>query len=254
MNKPIFQKGDILALDFDGVIANSLEECLVVGFNAFSQYNQENRKILRMSELDTQVVDESRRIRKYIRTGEDYVFIFLALHQELMIHNQNDFDRFKEKNNALKPVFHDLFYQHRERFSRELPDQWIQLSPLYPNMTEYLKSFKIVDHLYIITTKQIEYVHLILKAHHIQLKEENCFHAHPKRSKKEIIGQILKDRTFSASQFHFIDDQVDTLMKVSSLGIQCYLAAWGYNDKSQADLAVRNQIHVLQLDEFLSRF
>jgi len=254
MTKSILSEGDVLALDFDGVIADSLKECLVMGFNAFSKYKQQDRKIHHLNELDLQMMEESKRIRKYIRTGEDYVFIFLALDENVVINDQREFDTFKEKNRTLQPVFHDLFYQQREWFSRVWPHQWIELNPLYPNMTNYLQTFKNLHRLFIITTKEIEYVHLILKAHGIVLKEDNCNHAHADWSKKDIIHKIIKQLNISAAQFHFIDDQADTLLKVQPLGIHCYLAAWGYNDAEQAGLAARNHIDALQLDDFLSSF
>jgi len=145
MTKSVLSEGDVLALDFDGVIADSLEECLVVGFNAFSQYRQQDRRLFRLDEMDFQMSEEAKRIRKYIRTGEDYVFIFLALHREITIDDQNKFDAFKEQNHLLQPEFRELFYQQREVFSTELSDKWIALNPLYPDMENFLKQVPSIE-------------------------------------------------------------------------------------------------------------
>ena len=47
-----------------------------------------------------------------------------------------------------------------------------------------------------------------------------------------------------------MDDQVETLIKMKSLGIKCYLAGWGYNDEKQKARARDAGIPVLALDDF----
>lgn len=42
MNQNYVLKDKYLALDFDGVIANTIEECLVVGFNAYAEYRDKD--------------------------------------------------------------------------------------------------------------------------------------------------------------------------------------------------------------------
>jgi len=244
----------ILALDFDGVIADSIEECLVSGHNAFAEFSHQPHLIHRLDGIDPMVVSESKRIRRYIRTGEDYVFIFMALHQKHAIDSQQQFDAFKDENKSIIPCFHELFYGQRRRFSQEDVQAWASLNPLYPGIKTFLQDHDQNSDLYIITSKQTEYAHLILEAHHIHLDRTNSFQAAGSLTKGELIKRILQDRDLSAGQCHFIDDQVDTLLKVQQLGIHCYLAVWGYNDDEQAELAAQNGIEMLTLENFLLRF
>ena len=66
--------------------------------------------------------------------------------------------------------------------------------------------------------------------------------------------RIIKERRVTPGQCHFIDDQVDTLIRVMPLGVRCYLAVWGYNDETQAALGEANGIEILGLQDFLQRF
>ena len=68
-------ESDFLALDFDGVIADSIGECLVIGHNAYVKFTQAGQQICRLEELNKTHKDECRRLRNFIRSGEDYVYI-----------------------------------------------------------------------------------------------------------------------------------------------------------------------------------
>ena len=124
---------DFLALDFDGVIADSINECLVVGHNAFVEHLQSGFKIINLNELPKEEINEFKRLRNFIRSGEDYVFIQLALHNHEKIEHQNDFDRFLEQNKQLSKKFFDLFYTERDSFSTQQSQLWIELNPLKNN-------------------------------------------------------------------------------------------------------------------------
>ena len=242
-----------LALDFDGVIANSISECLVVGHNAFARYSGKKNLVEELNELDPNRVEESRRLRNFIRYGEDYVYINLALEDGAKIRNQKEFDDFTRQYESLRPEFVRLFYDERTRLSTEQKELWVRLNPLYEGMTDFLIDFP-KDRLYVITTKRIAFVELILQANGVLLKEENLFHANVNHSKREIIRDILKRDAIPARDFHFVDDQVDTLLKVRDLGIVCYLAEWGYNNAEQIRRAKEEGIQVLNLPEFYELF
>ncbi len=245
---------DFLALDFDGVIADSIDECLVVSHNAFLEYHGSGQKLKNINEIEKEKIDAFRRLRNFIRSGEDYVFIQLALHNRNQLTNQNDFDGFLAKNKHLKPTFFNLFYQEREIFSSDQNHVWIQLNPLYPGIKTFLAHYQYKENLFIITTKKIEYVHKILKSHDIRLKENNCLHAHGQQTKLKIIKNLLDKYEISADHFYFIDDQIDTLINVKQAEVQCLLAQWGYNNPEQWERAKYAGVSLLTLKNFLKQF
>gem|GEM_PF-330603 len=241
---------DYLGLDFDGVIADSIAECLTVGFNAYRIVNRHIERIAELSQLPAAIQRQSRRLRNYIRHGEDYVYIFRIINENRAIRNQSDFDRFIEHNRSCRDEYRSAFYAERSRFLREEPERWLALNPLYPGMAGFLQNFRPAKRLYIITTKKTEYVQTILDHAGITVATENLLAADSRRSKSDIIGEILQTTKISPENFHFIDDQVDTLLKLQPLNIHLFLARWGYTNARQIAQAKAAGIQPLTLGEF----
>jgi phosphoglycolate phosphatase-like HAD superfamily hydrolase len=253
LNTP-FLKGDFLALDFDGVIADSISECLIIGHNAFVEYSKKGIKSEKLSDLESNKAKEAKRLRQFIRSGEDYVYIQLILSENEAIKDQKGFDEFLSQNIHLKEHFFTLFYQERERFSVKHPESWILLNPLYKGMALFLNGFTHKNRLFIISTKKSVYINRILRGHQIDFPPDQIFYAEQNRSKKDIISYLLENKKIHHSRFHFVDDQVDTLIKVDPTRINRYLAGWGYNNKKQKSKAAKAEIPVLTLEAFYSSF
>ena len=247
------RRTDLLMLDFDGVIAQSIDECLVSGHNAYADYSGGSR-VERMEELDRDWVETARHLRNFIRNGEDYVYIAHALASGEEVNGQEDFDAFKQDNIDLKDLFFERFFQARQSFARSRPEQWCELSPLYPGMAGFLKEYEPGNNLYIITTKLLVFVREILSFHNIDLQQENLFDTRDGRSKSQIITDILADRQISKKQCYFLDDQVDTVIKVCPTGIHAILALWGYNNKEQAEKAQSRGVETMTRDAFFQFF
>jgi len=69
-----------------------------------------------------------------------------------------------------------------------------------------------------------------------------------------LILEILRSRAIRPQELHFIDDQVDTLIKAKPLGINLYLALWGYTNAEQIQLAEQEEIAVLSRTDFFGRY
>lgn len=245
---------DLLALDFDGVVVDSIAECLVVGYNALAIQQGREERIRQLNELPLATVREARRIRNFIRHGQDYVFIHYALQQDAAITNQRDFDAFLEANRALEQEFRRIFYDERARFWRDEPQNWLALNPFYPGMREFVEDYQPRERLYIITTKLRENVEAIFRGNRVKFPPGNIHSADQNISKSQIIARLLAEKQVSTAHFHFIDDQVDTLIRAQATGVNLYLAGWGYNNTEQAESARKYRLPVLTLTEFLKMF
>jgi phosphoglycolate phosphatase-like HAD superfamily hydrolase len=247
-------ESDFLALDFDGVIADSIGECLVIGHNAYVEYTRAGQQICRLEELNKTHLDECRRLRNFIRSGEDYVYINLAIDTKARIHNQQAYDSFVNRHLNLKDAFYDLFYREREFFSSTKEDLWIELNPLYPGIKQFLVQYPSKERLFLVTTKKIKYALKILAGNRIDLLKENCFCASGRDTKLKIIKNLLDKNNVSPDNFYYIDDQVDTLLEVKESGVHCLLAEWGYTTSQQISRAEKDKIPAIQLNDFLIQF
>jgi phosphoglycolate phosphatase-like HAD superfamily hydrolase len=251
----LFHAGDnFLALDFDGVIADSIEECLIVGCNAYGRFTCSGDRIHRLEALGERHQMESRRLRNFIRSAEDYVYLQLAIGKGAWIRDQSDYDAFVNEHADLKATFYDLFYKERELFFATDEKSWMELNPLYEGMKQFLLRYPFKDKLFIITTKQIKYADKILKGNQIDLKQENCFSVGRGETKLAIVKTLLDKKKIPADAFFFIDDQVDTLVAVKESGVRCILAKWGYASEAQILRAGRENIPGIGLEDFLERF
>ncbi|HDQ46311.1 MAG TPA: HAD family hydrolase [bacterium] len=245
---------NFLALDFDGVVADSIAECLVVGRNAFVRYSGSGRPVRSLAEFPPGQAAEARRLRDFIRSGEDYVFIFLALSGDAEIRTQDGFDAFKASRSDLKEKFFRLFYEVRTQLSAGNPEAWAALNPLFPGMKDYLASYAPKDRLFIVTTKKTGFVQRILDYNRIAFDPGNLFHADEEHPKRTILETLAKARDADPSCFFLIDDQVDTLLRARPAGVRCLLADWGYNNPAQKAHAREAEIPVITLADFLRRF
>jgi len=247
-------ESDFLALDFDGVIADSIGECLVIGHNAYVKHNQAGQPICRLEELNKTHMAECRRLRNFIRSGEDYVYINLAIDNKARIQNQQEYDSFVNRHLDLKDTFYDLFYRERELFSSTKEDLWIELNPLYKGIKQFLLQYQSKERFFLVTTKKIKYALKILAGNRIHLIKENCFCASGGDTKLKIIKNLLGKNNISSDNFYYIDDQVDTLIEVKESGVHCILAQWGYTTRQQIFRAGKENIPGIQLNDFLIQF
>jgi phosphoglycolate phosphatase-like HAD superfamily hydrolase len=245
---------EILALDFDGVIVNSIEECLVVGHNSLRKHLGQSGLINRLDELEKGQVTASRQMRNFIRHSEDYVYIFYALWQDIIIRNQSEFDDFLEQYADLQDTFHEIFYRERSRLLETEQQRWLELNPLFPGMGDFIRAYRCPERLVIITTKKAEFVAVTLAAAGIKFPGATLFSADQGLSKSALIAGILRSRAIRPQELHFIDDQVDTLLKARSLGVNLYLARWGYTNEDQVQLAEQEEIAVLSQADFFRQF
>lgn len=243
-----------LALDFDGVLVDSIQECLVVGNNAYAAYSGKGAKILSVDELSHAMLQKSRHLRNYIRSGEDYVYIFHALHKKIELKDQIDFDAFLMANTELRTVFFNLFYLERQSLLIRERRLWLNLNPIYPGIPMLLYAYAKQDRLAIVSTKKSSYIIEILQHNGIEVAPKWIFHAHEEYSKRDIISDLLQQKKLAPCEIHFIDDQVSNLLAVQPLGVECFLAAWGYNDDKQRQTAARQKLPILTFQEFLQNY
>jgi len=243
-----------LGLDFDGVIVDSISECLVLGNNAFVEFSGKGKKVFALGDLEPLSLSEAKRLRNYIRSGEDYVYIHLALQERADIHCQEDFDAFKQQHARLQSDFFRLFYSERERLSAEQRALWLSLLPLYEGVHDLLADYRKKENLYIISTRKAEYTAQILSDNGIQFDSSHLFFANEKHSKPTIISELLRENQVTSDRFYFVDDQIDNLLKTAPVGIHCLMAEWGYHNEHQHALAKKEGLRVLTLPEFVVEF
>ena len=240
----------IIALDFDGVIVNSVNECLLVGYYAYQKFAEPSIKLKSIENLSDSELKLLTSYRPFVLSGEDYVFISMALELNHHFKNQSDYDKFKLENIEYARQFYKMFQNERSNLLNTNRKLWFKLNEFFIGMESFMRINCSSDNLIIISTKPKIFIIEILKNHNINFDEQRIFHASNVDTKKDIIRRFLSDNSIEPNNFFFIDDQISTLKDVKSLAINCFLAEWGYNTKIEAVDAVKNHIPVITISDF----
>jgi hypothetical protein len=229
-----------LFLDFDGVICDSLDECIISSLYAYFRLYRKKE-----TEPVSLAVDFKKRfnnLRPYVRHGEDYLVIQQILEQGQGVANQGEFDTIIEKHRDKMGLYKELFYKARNFFLGNHAAFWYHLNTLFPPMTRYLESACTSPYVYILSTKRGDFIRAILEDHRIQMPEERILVAWGVK-KLDFISSILDKE--GGEQAYFIDDQVHHLLHNTDQRIIPCLAAWGYIQEEWLTAGVR----VMEEDE-----
>jgi phosphoglycolate phosphatase-like HAD superfamily hydrolase len=215
----------MLFLDFDGVICDSVVECMVSSWIAYySCYKKETPAHIPLS-----VKNDFFELRPFIRSGEDYLLIHQLIDEGYTVSNQTDFDfHLKRVGNEKLALYKELIYKVRHELLLNDKDYWLSLNPIYSHMLEPLKKLAHNRYVHIISTKMPKPIIEILRANKIDFPLERIHYAGNK-VKSEMIMQLLAE--YEQERAVFVDDQINHLIQVQLKNVDLYLATWGYIKK-----------------------
>ncbi|MFH1711541.1 MAG: hypothetical protein ABH840_04475 [Nanoarchaeota archaeon] len=213
----------ILVTDFDGVICDSVHECMVSSHRAYQRLTHPGRRV------SDKISPGSKRnflqLRPYIRSGEDYIILWNVINEGTSIPDQSSFDAFSSSHKDEIQNYKNALYSEREQMLHSERNFWLDLNPLF-KAGKFLKNYDNLNRVHILSTKRKEYVLEILRHHGIKFPESQVTFtpSHEKvNNLAAILGQINHDSTSA-----YVEDQVDFLISSKHLGVTPFLAGWGY--------------------------
>jgi len=254
----------ILALDFDGVIVDSVLDSLFVGHNTYLRlYGREVKKNFG-GELFTfenwekikrnyqKEIKYYRTLRPYIRGATDYGLIQKLMEEKKVIESQEEFDNYR---NSIDFDFEDYekeFYKERERLQNIDYRAWFNLEPPYPKIIQGMKKLLEEEIKIVIATSNRRKA--IMKSF---TPEYFGFTIDPKdildkrfgEDKSEQMRHIVKFYKVNFEDIYFVDDQVSHLIQTRPLGIKVILAGWSYATEAQKEEARKQDILVIEREE-----
>ena len=237
----------LVFLDFDGVICDSLLETLVSSWKGYYLLLGEEQPPV----MPVSLLRQFKRLRPYVRAGEDFILIHELIARKIPVGSQQDFDdRLAERGEEKINRYRESFYAARTDILAKDRDYWIKLNKLYPHVVPCLKAWGSSSSLYILSTKRAEFIVEILTAKGILLDPKRVLSCEAKEKKDTILRTLAARGTERAL---FVDDQIDHLASGSSRDprITGCLASWGY--VQQQWLQDPRGIEVLDPDQFADR-
>ena len=238
-----------LALDFDGVISDSVRESFAVAMGTYLDLQSGSSLGQR---------DRDERYREFLELmplgnrAEDYGTTMLALDSRRSLPDQETYDAFRgAQDRQWLERYHRRFYEVRAEMARTDPVGWRGLMRPYDSFLRILRRRAGDTKYAIATAKDRRSVDLLLREYGI----DDLFSAElimDKESGEKKTGHLRQLRELLKLDFPeitFVDDKVNHLDTVAPLGVRCALAAWGYNDRREHELAADRGYLVCRLDD-----
>ena len=250
---PVNQKR-LLALDFDGVICDSAAETAISGWKAATRIWPDKF----LEPLPPQeIVEEFRRIRPYLETGYQSIFMI-----RMLADGENEAS-FQYSLTEKFAVMLEDFKITKDRLIKEfgtVRDEWIQndldswLAPQnpYPGTIEALKSALVKHRVLILTTKQERFVKAWLSHFNVDFPAEDIIGLDRKTPKEETLAELVRA---NKKNIHFVEDRLKTLQRVAAIPslkrINLHYADWGYGTPAELKEAKSmNNLDIITLSDF----
>jgi phosphoglycolate phosphatase-like HAD superfamily hydrolase len=254
----------ILALDFDGVIVDSVLDSLFIGHNAYLRLYGHGKKKYFGGELFTfesweetkkqhqEEIKYYRTLRPYIRGATDYGLIQKLIEENKFVKNQEEFDNYRMVVEFDFEAYEKEFYKERERLQNINYRAWFNLEPSYPKVIEGMKKLlKERTKIVIATSNKREAIAKSFTPEFFgfTIKPEDILDMRFGEYKSEQMKHIVKLYNVKFEEIYFVDDQVSHLIQTRPLGVKVFLAGWSYATDIQKEEAQKQNIPIIQKEE-----
>lgn len=254
----------VLALDFDGVVCDSLRECFATALAAYDAMTPDSPLIGRIRsrqgegrwydlDLSTDPVARSFELMAPLgNRAEDFGVSLLAAENFLELTDQGAYDTFLTTvDHGWLQAYHAAFYEQRTDASAFDLHGWLELHAPYPAFVELLRRRSGDVTLALATAKDRRSAEILLD--HLGLgglfAPELVLDKETGRSKTAHLTALKERLDISFDEITFVDDKVNHLQTVAPLGVRPVLAGWGYNTSREHDLARSHDLTVANIDD-----
>ena len=244
----------IIVFDFDGVVCDSSDECMVSSWNAWEEWEGRDNFRNDLSEFTENNKLNFRKVRPRVRGAGEYYILRRAFSEGISIDNQEVFDNLEEQWQENIEPFKALFFQVREKLRRDDINAWIDLHPIFNGVVEVMKILNDQNRLFIATLKDAKSVRLILENKGIKIKENRMLDQSQIKSKVQALDIFRKQLGCNKKDMVFIDDNVTHLLEPKNEKYTVFLATWGTVLEDYLSIAKINKIPLLNASAMLVEY
>ena len=254
----------IVVFDFDGVICDSIHDSLLTAVNTYLQCVPDNalpvnapldsQSVFRFEETHPRLFQQFSKLMPVGNFAQDY-FVVLNLienKQAGSITDQDSFNRYKKNiPDATLIDFQKRFYMIRSEMQQTNPEAWSELLKPFPGIVDSIRSLSRRVTCVIATSKDSSSVNILLERYGLSslFLPDNILDKDFSKTKRSHIIWFHENNGIPFNMMHFIDDKVSHLLSVTDLGVNTYLAVWGFNSEHEHTIAVQHGISLLQLKD-----
>jgi phosphoglycolate phosphatase-like HAD superfamily hydrolase len=251
----------ILALDFDGVICNSVYEGLQSAWRVYRDIWGGTGDAPPPEVAATYV-----RLRPALEIGWEFPVVLRAIlegipEDTLLREFQSKWRlRILEEHHLSQADLAARFDTTRDAWIRKDLASWLGCQDLYPGIADRLKALLQSDvQVFVITTKESRYAHLIMERNGVTFPADRVWGKERARPKTDLLRVLRQERGVDYDDIWFVEDRLKTLRSVqhqADLGaVGLFLATWGYTTVAeQAEVRTDPRIAPLTLEQFCGEF
>jgi FMN phosphatase YigB (HAD superfamily) len=244
-------KKKIVVFDFDGVVCDSTDECMVTSWNAWEEWELRDNFRNDLSEFSENYKLSFRKVRPRVRGAGEYYILLRALSEGISIDNQKIYDELEVRwQENIKP-FKTIFFKARERLRSYDINAWINLHPVFDSVMEVMKTLNDQNRLYLATLKDAKSVRLILENKDLNIKKDRLLDQAQIMSKLQALDKFRKQIGCDKKDMIFIDDNVTHLIEPKYAGYSVYLSTWGENREEFMKISKHENIPLLSDSKIL---
>src|SRR3972149_7727999 len=132
-------KAKIIVFDFDGVVCDSTDECMVTSWNAWQKWNSRPGFRFNLVEFSDDEKAGFRNLRPYVRGAGEYYIHRRCIEEWFTITGQIVFERLRREWLDYLEPFKTIFYKSREQLRKKDIESWINLHPVFNDVISVMK-------------------------------------------------------------------------------------------------------------------
>jgi phosphoglycolate phosphatase-like HAD superfamily hydrolase len=238
----------LLLLDFDGVIVNSIDECLLTSYNAFQQF--ENTGVSLTNDLSNiPLLNQKYFIsnRSFVKPAAEYYLLHSAFKKNIEIINIESYNDLLMFHKDKLLDYQDVFFNERNRLRLINKKKWLRLHSVYNNLEEGWGTLSQIFNIFIVSNKDKNSIILLMDYFKLPINENRIFGAENGNDKSIIIEDIISKTSINPEYIYFIDDIIDNLKSVKYLNIKLYHAMWGYGNTEENNDSIIEEIYSMDM-------
>lgn len=251
----------LLALDFDGVICDTVREGARSAWEVIRPLRGADGQPLPAQALEAFV-----RLRPTLELGWEFPLLLWAIldgipEASLLADFQGRWRQELLGASGRTPVqLAEAFDAARDRTIARSLDEWLADQGLYPGMADRLNAaLRDGVRLYVITTKEGRFAHRLLEVGGVSLPATQVWGKERRQPKPELLRVLRRQEGVDLRDIWFVEDRLKTLQAVTAAPdlapVGLFLAGWGYvMPADQAAAAADPRIVPLSLETFCGDF
>ncbi len=245
----------IIGFDFDGVICDSTEECLITGYNAWLKFQNKSQFITASKQVSEDLAKYFRAWRGLVRTADQYFVVFNSYGKNQKLKNEQDFEQRCIQKKSLQNKYQKLFFAAREELRNKDIEYWSNLHYPYQGIADGLQRIIKIANVFMVTSgKDKPSVKIFLRHLGIDFPEEKIYDKQIAANKRTALEKIAQQTGQKLKDIIFLDDNINHIFNLKQAGCQISMAGWGYHTDEHLTKVAARGIPILDLDNWSDYF